>query len=71
VSAGRSWFDTLTTNGPFALSLSKGNGSSHFVRRSKRRNSLTRKAIMPKIQSVSICVARVALDKARPWTVVG
>jgi len=40
--ARRSWFDPstgsgqaeLTTNGPFALSLSKGNGRGHFVRRS-------------------------------------
>jgi hypothetical protein len=25
---GLSWFDKLTTNGPFALSVSKGNGRS-------------------------------------------
>ena len=44
-SAGcRSWFDTpvlsyvegLTTNGPFALSLSKGDGPRHVVTGSKK-----------------------------------
>lgn len=33
---GRSWFDALTTNGPFALSLSKGNGPGSYVEHSER-----------------------------------
>ena len=29
-AAGRSWFDRFTTNGPFVLSLSKGDGARSF-----------------------------------------